>query len=71
MDVATSKFLDLLQRLAGIVILRRRHGQGDQHLVGVQAWILGTQVLGLERLNRLDGLGRQQVDIVIDARQVL
>lgn len=38
-NVATNKFLDLLQRLAGIVILRRRHGQGDQHLVGMQAWI--------------------------------
>ena len=71
MDVATSKFLDLLQRLASIVILRRRHGQSDQNLVGMQAWILGTQVLGLERLNRLDGLGRQQVDIVIDTCQVL
>ena len=52
--------------VAGTVKEKSADGQGNQHLVGMQARVIVTQVLGLELLNRLDDDGRNQVDIVLD-----
>ena len=71
MDVAAPQRLELVECLAGVVVPVGGHGQGDEHLVGVQPWVAAAQSLGLELLDRLDGGWGQQVDAVIDPGQDL
>ena len=49
----------------------RGHGQGDEHLVRVEARVAAAQVLGLEGLDRFDRLRGQQVRGPLDPGQVL
>ena len=46
-------------------------GQGDEHLVGVQAGIVVTQVTELHVADGGDDGGREQIQVLVDARQEL
>ena len=70
MDVAALQVGDLLHGLGGVFIFGDRTGQGDQNLVGVQARVPAAEVVRLERLDRFDGAGRDQISLLIDAGQL-
>ena len=62
---------ELLQSDSSRLILGGRAGQRDQDLIGVQAGIPAAEVVGLEGLDGLDGAGGDQVDLMVDAGQLL
>ena len=70
MDVAALQVGDLLHGLGGVFIFGDRAGQGDQNLIGVQARVPAAEVVRLERLDRFDGAGGDQIDLLIDAGQL-
>ena len=70
MDVAALQVGDLLHGLGGVFIFGDRAGQGDQNLVGVQARVPAAEVVRLERLDRFDGAGGDQIGLLIDAGQL-
>ena len=71
MHVAALELGELLQSDSSRLILGGRAGQRDQDLIGVQAGIPAAEVVGLEGLDGLDGAGGDQVDLMVDAGQLL
>ena len=69
--VAALELGELLQSDSSRLILGGRAGQRDQDLIGVQAGIPAAEVVGLEGLDGLDGAGGDQVDLMVDAGQLL
>ena len=47
------------------------HGQGDQHLVRVETGVVAAQILHLQLLDGLDGMGRDHMLLMVDAGQLL
>ena len=47
-----------------------RAGKREQDLVGVQTGVLAAQIVGLEGLDGLDGGGRNEVKLLVDAGQL-
>ena len=69
MHIAALQVGELLEGGCSSGILRSRAGQGDQDLVGVQTGVLAAQIVGLEGLDGLDGGGRNEVKLLVDAGQ--
>ena len=69
--IAALELGELPQRDGGSLILGGRAGQRDEDLIGVQAGVAAAEVVGLEGLDRLDGAGGDEVDLLIDAGQLL
>ena len=70
MHIAALQVGELLEGCSSSGILRGRAGQGNQDLVGVQAGVLAAQIVGLEGLDGLDGGGRNEVELLVDAGQL-
>ena len=71
MHIAALELGELLQSDSSRLILGGRAGQRDQDLIGVQAGIPAAKVVGLEGLDGLDGGGRNEVKLLVDAGQLL
>lgn len=69
--IAALQVGELLEGGCSSGILRGRAGQGNQDLVGVQTGVLAAQIVGLERLDGLDGGSADQVGLLRDAGQCL
>lgn len=64
MDLAAGKLGKLRERKLCHRVGRRRDGQRDQHLVGVQTRVVVAETFNLELLDRLDDELRQNVQVV-------
>ena len=61
----------LAQGPGRVVVGGGGNGQGNEHLIGVQARVVVAQVLALQILYGLDNLGRDQVSLLRDPGQLL
>ena len=52
--LTVAQLRQLLQSLAAVLVIVREHAQRHQYFVGMQAWVLGTKILRLRLLHRLD-----------------
>ena len=64
MDLAAGKLGKLRERELRDRVGRRRDGQRDQHLVGVQTRVVVAEAIDFELLDRLDDELRQNVQVV-------
>ena len=69
--LAAPQFGELGQGLFGRTVRGRAHGQGNQYLVRVKAWVLAAHVLGLKGLDGLNRGWGNQVYIVGNTAQYL
>ena len=71
MNFAVLQLRQLAQCPGGVVVGGRGNGQGDQHLIRMQAGVVIAQILALQFLNGFDNLGRNQVRLLRNPRQLL
>ena len=64
MRLATAELFQLLQCLCGIRVARGVHRERNQNLVGVEARILGAEIVNLQRLYGLNDSRGNQFDFV-------
>ena len=71
MDLAASEFGKLFQGLPGVLVCGGTGGQGNEDLVGVKPGISAAKILDLQFLDRRDGFGRDEIQVMVDASQFL
>ena len=71
MHLTAAKQRQRLEGTTAIGIAHAEHRQGYEHLVGMQAHIAALQIFELHLLYRLNHGLRDEVDLVIDACQML
>ena len=69
--VAAPQIIQLLQHTLRQGIGDGGNGQGDEHLVGMEAGVVMPQVLDFHVADGSDDGGRQQVQILVNAPQKL
>ena len=62
--------VELVDRDLGHRVRHRADRQRDQQLVGVQARVVVAEMLDLEVLDRLDDARRDQLELLVDAREL-
>ena len=71
MGLAVAQFRELLKSLSRDGIQRGADGQSDQHFVGVQTGVMIAEVVCFEILNRLNHIGGDQQNLMIDSAEGL
>jgi len=71
MSFYTAQLLNLRHRQLCIFVRRRRDGKCNQNFVRMKTWILAAQIVRLEALNRLNRLGRYEMQLVFDTAKHL
>ncbi len=71
MGLAVAQFRELLKGLSRDGIQRGADRQSDQHFVGVQTGIVIAEVVCFEILNRLNHIGGDQQNLMIDSAEGL
>ena len=69
MNLASAEIRDLFQGKACGIAGCSTHGKGDQDLINVKTWIFASKIFGLQLLDRMDGIRRDHMEIVIDTCQ--
>ena len=59
------------QCATAVGIVLTEDGEGDQYLIGMQTWIMTTQIYGFGFLNRLYQVLRDKLDAVVYTSQML
>ena len=71
MSLAALQLRQTFQCFAALFVMQAEHGEGHQHLVGVQARVVPVQQVDLGLLDGLDHLLRDQLHVVVDVGQML
>ena len=71
MCLATAKLFQLFQCLCGIRVTRGIHRERNQNLVGVEARILGAEVVNLQRLYGFNDSRGNQFDFIRNVAECL
>ncbi len=70
-DLAAVEFRELLEGTAAVVVGDAEHGEGDEDLIGVQAWVVAVEERHLCLLDRGYHLFRDELDAMRDAGEML
>lgn len=70
MSLASTEIRDLFQGKACGIAGCGTHGKGDQDLINVKTWIFASKIFGLQLLDRMDGIRRDHMKLVIDSCQL-
>ena len=71
MNLTAAQLWKFLQSLSAVLVVLTQNRQRNEHLVGVQTWILAPQVFGLRLLYRLNHVLRNEFNLVVDACEIL
>ena len=70
-NLTAAQFWQLLECLATVFVVVREYAQGYKHLVGMQTWVLATQVFYLSLLNGFNQTLWNQLGLVVNLCQML
>ena len=70
MDLAALEIRQLLQGASGIFVMTGLQRQGDEHLIRVEPGISAAQVADFQVLDRLNGLGLDQLRVMLHSCQI-
>ena len=69
MGLAATEIRDLLQGKACGITGCGTHGQGDQDLINVKTWVFASEIFGLQLLDRMDGIRRDHMLLMVNSSQ--
>ena len=69
-SLTAGEFGELFQSLEGCFVGSGCGGEGDEHLIRVKSRVVASQILGLEKLDRLDGCRGDHMVMTVDTGQL-
>ncbi len=70
MSLASTEIRNLFQGKACGIAGCGTHGKGNQDLINVKTWIFASKIFGLQLLDRMYGIRRDHMKLVIDSCQL-